>query len=244
MRDNLLPVELGSKCHCGSPELTPDILYWLWSFLLIVMDKFVTFVPVSGKRRAAEPLEARPEMVQLQITDLRKVSSIDAIKRFAAALRRSTEEGSAPETVLPVLDQLKKCFVSVEILESTGIGQLVFRLTRHGDATVAAASTALYSVWREDAKQAVRRRQKLLKQATPGKARAGAAASEISGSLASSSFILQEVNIEREMAEWDDASARGARLVRPALQAGGGDTPDPRAADIAVEASVSAASES
>lgn len=211
--------------------------------LTTVMDKFVKTVPATGKRRAAEPLEARPEMVQLQITDLRKVSSLDAIKRFAAALRRSTEEGSAPEAVLPVLDQLKKCFVSVEILESTGIGQLVFRLTKHGDVTVAAASTALYSVWREDAKQAVRRRQKQLKQATPGKARGGAAAGEISGGMASSSFILQEVNIEREMAEWDNASARGARLVRPTFHAGGGDTPDHHAADTG-NASVSVAPES
>lgn len=188
------------------------------------MDTFVSILP--AKRRApAEPEPAQRQQVQLQITDLRKVSSLDAITRHAAALQGAIAVGSEPAAILHVLEQLTSCYVSVEILEATGIGRLAYRLSKHADPGVAAAATALYGKWRDDAKQAVHRLSKQRQRSSSAKKGAGVASGAAASAGASGTgkgggggggapSILDDVDIEQKLSEWDDASARGARLRR------------------------------
>jgi hypothetical protein len=189
------------------------------------MDRFVTALPTAAKRKRAAAESPAPSMVQQRITDLRKVFSLDAMHRQTAMLKAAIDTNT-PGAILPVLESLNSIFMSLEILEETGIGKLVYRLSRHSDCDVAAAAAALYSRWREDAKQSVMRREK--KQG--GGARK--AASRPAGSAAASShvpaasagvglpgaaavpFMLQDVDIETEMAAWDEMSARASLLQR------------------------------
>lgn len=185
-------------------------------YLFFRMDKFVTILP--AKRRASGDLAIplKREQVQLQITDLRKVSSVDAIARHAASLRQAVENSSPATVILPVLEQLTTHYISIDILETTGIGQLVFRLSRNEHAVVARVAGSLYEVWRKDAKEALQRQQKQQrrKSLTPS-SRPGSDQGLQAATGSKAAFILQDVSIENEMMEWDRLCVAGARLRRP-----------------------------
>jgi hypothetical protein len=192
------------------------------------MERFVTIIPSKKRQRddtaasgATSP--GRAVQVQLQITDLRKVSSIQAMQRQTAALKAASEDGT-PKVLLPVLESLNSCFISLEILEETGLGKIMYRLSKHADAAVSSAALALYDRWRADAKQSVLLRERQQRAAAqksrrPSAASATAAASAPAGPSPQPPFMLQEVNIEREMAVWDTVSARASLLRRAPLSA-------------------------
>ena len=177
-------------------------------------------LPAKRRRPDEHPIASSlPRQVQLKMTDLRKVSSLDVIFRQVEALKKSTD-AAEPTAILAVLDQLKSHFISIEILETTGLGRLVFRLVQHVDSAIASAASKLYDTWREDSKLALQRQRKMKRGTVPPSRRkvpgvlANQSGASVGGILTQTPFILQSVDIEREIAEWDETSAKGARLRR------------------------------
>jgi hypothetical protein len=62
--------------------------------------------------------------------------------------------------VLPTLRRLQTVFVSLECLQETRVGEVVYRLRRHGDAEVREVADGLYARWRADAQEAIKRGMK------------------------------------------------------------------------------------
>lgn len=72
--------------------------------------------------------------------------------------------------VLPTLRQLQSVFVSLECLQETRVGEVVYRLRRHSNEEVRGLADALYARWRADAQEAIKRG---LKKAASGPAAVG-----------------------------------------------------------------------
>lgn len=178
------------------------------------MDRYV-IKTAPAEKRPRVPSPVAPSRVQMRIDDMRRVSKLTTIERLCTELRACIGDTAAecPSDPSAILDQLDVHYISIDVLEETGIGRVIFRLSRqHENPAVRAKATALYVKWRADAAAAASRRHRMMQTSLAGKeprsrgSRATAAPAADDKRDARRDFLVAaEVDLEQEIKSWEDA---------------------------------------
>lgn len=203
---------------------------------IVKMDAFVTRVPKEPRLRK-EPEKPR-QYQQMRIQDMRRVVSVDKVHSLNAQLQLLVDSTN-DEAIAKLLRQLQRLFVPLETLEETSVGKTVFRFRSHPSSDIVALADGLYRKWKQDAKDALLRRQRrtalgfeagfghgpeLRKQrssngkalqSTPKVATASSVIRQSSDgvhveALSSAGLNGDEYDIEADVSEWDAAAEAGA----------------------------------
>ena len=118
-----------------------------------LMDKFLIRTPRSPQTVLKEQKE-EPRKVQSSLFSLKGVVVVEDLVKAKNLLR---DEDVDPERKVKVLRQLGEKQPSTELLETTGIGRTVRRLSKEGEGEVKKVATEVYITW----KQAVEKRVEL-----------------------------------------------------------------------------------
>ena len=166
------------------------------------MDAFVTRTAPTEKR-VKKIQKQDPVLTQLRIEDMRRIANLDTIRTRCKTLQSAVEI----HDIIAALKKLEKCLISLEILEESGIGRVIFRLSKHANHDVAGLATTLYLKWRDDAKsQHVQRKRKAESVVGSTTRKDGAKASRGDGFM-----VKPLVDIEAEMGEWEALAAVAKR---------------------------------
>ena len=122
------------------------------------MDRFVTKTKVPPRSSPA-PKPAPPVFVQTRIRDARHVVDLTRVREARDAL---LDPGADDISLLRALADAESLYIALEILEDTGIGRAVFKLSKHSNQEIATRSRILFEKWRVDALSAYQRRQRRL----------------------------------------------------------------------------------
>ena len=117
------------------------------------MDKFLIRTPRSPQTVLREQKE-EPRKVQSSLFSLKGVVVVEDLVKAKNLLR---DEDVDPERKVKVLRQLGEKQPSTELLETTGIGRTVRRLSKEAEGEVKKVATEVYITW----KQAVEKRVEL-----------------------------------------------------------------------------------
>lgn len=176
------------------------------------MDKFVTKTPAPP--RPARLPKAAPVYVQTRIEDMRHVVDLDSVRAAHAALSAPEADARALSRALADAESL---YIALEILEETGIGRAVFKLTKHADAEISERARALFEKWRRDALTAWHRRKRREDSEAQrnGAKRSAAGGGRVSGSASAGggSGVLQraaESAHDLDMTEVEELEAAAA----------------------------------
>ena len=118
-----------------------------------LMDKFLIRTPRSPQAVLREQKE-EPRKVQSSLFSLKGVVVVEDLVKAKNLLR---DEDVDPKRKVRVLRQLGEKKPSTELLETTGIGRTVRRLSKEGEGEVKKVATKVYITW----KQAVEKRVEL-----------------------------------------------------------------------------------
>ena len=118
-----------------------------------LMDKFLIRTPRSPQAVLREQKE-EPRKVQSSLFSLKGVVVVEDLVRAKKLLK---EEHVEEERKVTVLRELGEKRPSTELLESTGIGRTVRKLSKEGEGEVKVEATKVYRSW----KDAVERRVEL-----------------------------------------------------------------------------------
>ena len=117
------------------------------------MDKFLIRTPRSNPSVLSD-LKQEPRKVQSSLFSLKGVVVVEDLVRAKKLLK---EEHVEEERKVTVLRELGEKRPSTELLESTGIGRTVRKLSKEGEGEVKVEATKVYRSW----KDAVERRVEL-----------------------------------------------------------------------------------
>ena len=115
------------------------------------MDKFLIRTPRSNPSVLREQKQ-EPEKVQSSLHSLKGVVVVEDLVRAKKLLNDSDVE---EERKVRVLRQLGEKRPSTALLESTGIGRTVRKLSREGEGEVKVAATKVYRAWKSTVEKRV-----------------------------------------------------------------------------------------
>ena len=115
------------------------------------MDKFLIRTPRSNPAVLREQKQG-PQKVQSSLHSLKGVVVVEDLVRAKKLLKDSEVE---EEKKVRVLRQLGEKRPSTELLESTGIGRTVKKLSREGEGEVRSAASKVYRSWKDTVERRV-----------------------------------------------------------------------------------------
>ena len=115
------------------------------------MDKFLIRTPRSNPSVLREQKQ-EPEKVQSSLHSLKGVVVVEDLVRAKKLLNDSDVE---EERKVRVLRQLGEKRPSTALLESTGIGRTVRKLSREGEGEVKVEATKVYRAWKSTVEKRV-----------------------------------------------------------------------------------------
>ena len=115
------------------------------------MDKFLIRTPRSNPPVLREQKQ-QPQKVQSSLHSLKGVVVVEDLVRAKKLLK---EEDVEEERKVRVLRELGEKRPSTELLESTGIGRTVRKLSEEGEGEVKREATKVYRSWRDTVEKRV-----------------------------------------------------------------------------------------
>ena len=109
------------------------------------MDKFLIRTPRSNPSVLSD-LKQEPRKVQSSLFSLKGVVVVEDLVRAKKLLK---EEHVEEERKVTVLRELGEKRPSTELLESTGIGRTVRKLSKEGEGEVKVEATKVYRSWKD-----------------------------------------------------------------------------------------------
>lgn len=206
--------------------------------------------PPAKRARATEPA-----MVQQRIDDLRCVVRVDRVTALVTRLRHlafgaAAADGDDVAPILATMAALQRTYITLQALRESRVGEVVYRLRGHANAEVAGLANALYTTWRTDAAEAIRREAK---RAAAGGGGGGRARSEAGddgstsddddsgGAAGFQAMQRHDEDLGDEVERWDEVMARAQH--RPRAGGGGSDArPLPSASSLVAAAGAAVAS--
>lgn len=162
---------------------------------------------------------ASAPLVQVRLTDLRRVVRVEAVQRACAELKDAirSSEPSNEEELLRILRQLDTFYITFDTLQETGLGRIIYRLHKSASPAVKELATTLYVKWRADCKEAAERAWKQKAASARRSSTAPAHEGEVAGTAVDRSILLESspVDLEVEMGEWEQAASVASHRKRP-----------------------------